>query len=429
MIIKLNEWSGDLPELANKVRSTYNYLTGKQSHNLANLYNATASEIRTNPTLVKITKEFNTARAPYSVQIDRNSRKLLMTFDATKVPAKIVDDFKSGGKYYPYINNYSPDSNQVEMIFDVKGELPSSKDYDQDIHTPGGTKSLIGVNESVMAPTPTPYEYEPVSNITTLSVEPRYDEDKKEYYFEVVINNRPYQYVMKDSSLYTFDDAYDKILSLLTTSNDLAYDFIEKNMNSKVPQSTNELIGEGLSLIEDTDEESESEHRVVNYKRVTDPSGFVTDLIWIEDSNGNNLLYFTDYNKIKNIDEFVESEYPDKRFSYTHSSDAEEYFEYYPEYGEEDEDEFTYGWGANSDHEYYDEDFDLEVKDSNKVKNPFKYTYRCKTCGNTIDECICEPEIYQESSATQVSSVGCHKRFSIDMFPELDIDNCDDVVE
>ena len=94
MIIKLNEWSGDLPELANKVRSTYNYLTGKQSHNLANLYNATASEIRTNPTLVKIIKEFNTARAPYSVQIDRNSRKLLMTFDATKVPAKIVDDFK-----------------------------------------------------------------------------------------------------------------------------------------------------------------------------------------------------------------------------------------------------------------------------------------------------------------------------------------------
>lgn len=130
-----------------KAIDTYNankdYYSGKRSNKLTGLMSATAAEIRTNPTLTKICKEFNKAGAPYDVQVSRDQGKLQMIFDARKVPRSIVDKFRPGKAYDKYVNSYDPSSKSVEMIFDVKKKLPSTNPM-KDVKNPQGTQGEIG---------------------------------------------------------------------------------------------------------------------------------------------------------------------------------------------------------------------------------------------------------------------------------------------
>lgn len=151
----------DIVDVANKVRATYDYYKGKRTNKLGNLIPATAAEIRANRTAYKMVQEFSKAKAPYRAEVDREDSKLVITIDARKVPNKLVNRFKKGGTYDKYVNSYDPKSGHVEMIFDIK-KLPDRNRYNQDIHTPGGTQAVIAGqnrNESVMNPTPIPYEY------------------------------------------------------------------------------------------------------------------------------------------------------------------------------------------------------------------------------------------------------------------------------
>ena len=123
-----------LPEFANKVKDTYDYLTGKRTHNLSGLNDATEEEIKTCPELDEFVRSFNSANGEIDVQVDSSGKRFLVTFSATSVPKTVADRIKPGGDYYNMISHYDKNSKTVEMIFSINKK------------------------ESVMAPTPTPYE-------------------------------------------------------------------------------------------------------------------------------------------------------------------------------------------------------------------------------------------------------------------------------
>lgn len=125
-----------LPEFANKVKDTYDYLTGKRTHSLSGLNDATDSEIKKCPELDQFMKSFKSAKGKANVQVDSSGKNFLVTFSATEVPKDLADQIKPGGKYYDMINRYDKESKSVEMIF------------------------TLNKKESVMAPTPTPYKLE-----------------------------------------------------------------------------------------------------------------------------------------------------------------------------------------------------------------------------------------------------------------------------
>ena len=123
-------------EFANKVKDTYDYLTGKRTHNLSGLNDATDEEIRSCPELDKFIKFFKTAKGEVDVQIDSSGKNFLVKFSATAVPKNLADQIKPGGKYYDMISHYDKSSKSVEMIFNADKK------------------------ESVMQPTPVPYKLE-----------------------------------------------------------------------------------------------------------------------------------------------------------------------------------------------------------------------------------------------------------------------------
>lgn len=125
-----------LPEFSDKVKSTYDYVTGKRTNNLTGLVDATDEEIKTIPDLEKFVDTFKSAKGDIDVQVDGSKKSFLVKFSAKSVPKDLADQIKPDGKYYNMINHYDKNSKEVEMIFTVPKK------------------------ESVMAPTPTPYKPE-----------------------------------------------------------------------------------------------------------------------------------------------------------------------------------------------------------------------------------------------------------------------------
>ena len=129
MELKLNE---GIKEIANQAVAGYEYVTGKRTHRFTNLVDADDSEIRQVPEMNDLVKSFKDSGSDVNVQVDDKGRHFVVKFSATKVPSDLVNEFKENGKYFKNINNYDKESKEVEMVFN----LP----------------------ESVMAPTPTPYD-------------------------------------------------------------------------------------------------------------------------------------------------------------------------------------------------------------------------------------------------------------------------------
>lgn len=342
MVIKLNE--STLNDVVSKAKSVHDYVLGKRHDTLGNLKDASDGDIRTNSTLSSIVKEFDRSKAPYEVQVDSVGKKLVLKFSATKVPSNLVDKFK--GEYDRYVHSYDPKDKEVMCIFDMN------------------TK----VTESVMNPTPTPYKFKSdVGDLVQISdevseeiinedlemsdPEPRYSEDKEDYYLSLEINGRDYKFFMKDDSPYSIDQMYNKVLKMMGFSKGKALAFLKKHM-----------VGT-RSVTESVEDEDTSEFGIVDTKRVMDVDGFLTDYIWVKLSDGTNQFFLVDKDYFEDPSQFE----PD----WETDSDAE-----------------AQEWYDNYDEDIEEESLVLEAKSG----NPFKSSHVCQGCGKPIGECTCDVE-------------------------------------
>lgn len=342
MVIKLNE--SKLNDVVSKVKSVHDYVLGKRHDTLGNLKDASDGDICTNSTLSSIVKEFDRSKAPYKVQVDSVGKKLVLKFNATKVPSNLVDKFK--GEYDRYVHSYDPKDKEVMCIFDMD------------------TK----VTESVMNPTPTPYKFKSdVGDFVQISdevseeiinedlemsdPEPRYSEDKEDYYLSLEINGRDYKFFMKDDSPYSIDQMYNKVLKMTGFSKGKALAFLKKHM-----------VGT-RSVTESVEDEDTSEFGIVATKRVRDVDGFLTDYIWVKLSDGTNQFFLVDKDYFEDPSQFE----PD----WETDSDAE-----------------AQEWYDNYDEDIEEESLVLEAKSG----NPFKSSHVCQGCGKPIGECTCDVE-------------------------------------
>lgn len=342
MVIKLNE--SKLNDVVSKAKSVHDYALGKRHDTFGNLKDASDGDIRTNSTLSSIVKEFDRSNAPYEVQVDKVGKKLVLKFNATKVPSNLVDKFKR--EYDRYVHSYDPKDKEVMCIFDMS------------------TK----VTESVMNPTPTPYKFKSdVGDLVQISdevseeiinedlemsdPEPRYSEDKEDYYLSLEINGRDYKFFMKDDSPYSIDQMYNKVLKMMGFSKGKALAFLKKHM-----------VGT-RSVTESVDSGTGQEFEIIDTKRVKDVDGFLTDYIWIKLSDGTNQFFLVDKDYFEDPSQFE----PD----WETDSDAE-----------------AQEWYDNYDEDIEEESLVLEAKSG----NPFKSSHVCQGCGKPIGECTCDVE-------------------------------------
>lgn len=420
MVIKLNE--SKLNDVVSKVKSVHDYALGKRHDTLGNLKDASDGDIRTNSTLSSIVKEFDRSNAPYEVQVDKVGKKLVLKFNATKVPSNLVDKFK--GEYDRYVHSYDPKDKEVMCIFDMN------------------TK----VTESVMNPTPTPYKFKsdvsdfvPISDEVDEEVlsedlemsdpEPRYSESKEDYYLSLEINGRDYKFFMKEDSPYSIDQMYNKVLKMMGFSKGKALAFLKKHM-----------VGT-RSVTESDEDRNDQEFEIVDTKRVRDVDGFLTDYIWIKLSDGTNQFFLVDKDYFEDptqfepdwetdsdaeaqewydnydedevkVDESVvikESIYDNKNKVLTYdqarqyakmnyTSGGADFYETWEEYQFDDyvklfgpmkvkDMDALFRQYRDDDH-YEDESLVLEVKSGNS----FKSSHVCQGCGKPIGECTCDVE-------------------------------------
>lgn len=282
MVKRVNEegFMDKLRDTHDRAKIAKDYLMGNRTSSYK-FQDATDDEIKSNTTLSKLTKIFDKSKAGYHVKIDLKANKLQMTFDATKVPTEVVDDFKSGGKYDKYVNSYNQESHEVEMIFDVEKNVPTRGDTEK------------AEDESVMAPTPTPYKYKPakapkesddliINEYLEMSpVEPYHDDATGDIGLTTEINGRRYNFRMKDDSPYSVDQMFSKVSKMMGFSKGKALAFLKKHAvgtrhtESKLREGNpfkSSFICQGcgkpldqctceidLSEIEDEDDETQSE--------------------------------------------------------------------------------------------------------------------------------------------------------------------------
>ena len=138
MILRVDE--NKVTDFIDNAKNFLDYSTGKVTDKdlLKDLVDAEDSEIESFPELNDFIKEFKGDNSRYQVMVDGQGKgnNFIVSFSAKSVPTDLADKVKPGGEYFNNILNYDKNSKEVEMIFTKKK------------------------NESVMAPTPTPYEME-----------------------------------------------------------------------------------------------------------------------------------------------------------------------------------------------------------------------------------------------------------------------------
>lgn len=181
-----------LPEFANKVKDTYDFFTGRRTHNLHGLNDATSEEIKSCPGLSEFVDSFKSAKGNVEVQVDSSGKNFLVKFSATAVPKNLADQIKPGGKYYDIISHYDKSSKSVEMIFTADKK------------------------ESVMQPTPVPYKLElktedvdEESEYTLVDRKYVNDSDgfRTEYSWYMDFDGNSV-FILGDSDFYTPEDGY-----------------------------------------------------------------------------------------------------------------------------------------------------------------------------------------------------------------------------
>lgn len=127
-------------DLLVQAKSAWDQFRGKEVPLPKDLVRANAQEIKSNPDLDQINKEFTkTNNKDYSVKVSRSSGVAVVTFDAGEVPVSLSDDFKDNGKYDKYVLKYDPESQEVTLVFPLNSsteeslkESSDSFDYDDD---------------------------------------------------------------------------------------------------------------------------------------------------------------------------------------------------------------------------------------------------------------------------------------------------------
>lgn len=208
-------------DTANRVRRVYNYLSGRSSDSLDQSVPSTDKEIKAVPEVDDLVKKFKNSKAPYNVETYPSDRKIKITFDATKVPAELVDDFKPNGKYDKFISNYDRSTRQVTLLFNAKVVDSEGEIRDQE----GNVAESLKEDVQLIPP------------------EVFHDTKTDEYVLRVGIDDKMYDYVMKEGSPYTVDQMLDKVLKVMNYSHGKALAFLKKNMVVKkspvVTESTN----------------------------------------------------------------------------------------------------------------------------------------------------------------------------------------------
>lgn len=333
MLIK-EDFTDTMISLRDKVKNTYDYLKGNRSNNLGTLYDASSAEIKSNATLYKLTQEFDKSKAPYRVQFDKMGKKLLFTFDASKVPTDLVDQFKPNGKYGKKVNSYDPSSKSVEMIFDAApSKLPEAdRALYKDAKNSGGNE-VVGTDESLK------------EELTVTVPEPYYNEDRDEFYLKMDINGSTYDFTMKDDSPYSIDQMLNKVVKMMNYSPGKALAFIKKNMTG---------VKSGTMRIKESNDYSTYEE--IDSKEVMDSNGFYTEYTLY--TNGENFIcIFGDRDLYT-----PEDTEPD--FETESEKEAREWFANYR--GFEDEDD-----------SYYDESLNESEDDDGKTSST--------NCGNVLE--------------------------------------------
>ena len=138
MILRVDE--NKVTDFISNAKDFLDYSTGKVTDKdlLKDLVDAEDREIESFPELNDFIKEFKGDKNRYQVMVDNKGKgnNFIVSFSAKSVPTDLADKVKPDGEYFKNILSYDKNSKEVEMIFTKKN------------------------NESVMAPTPTPYEME-----------------------------------------------------------------------------------------------------------------------------------------------------------------------------------------------------------------------------------------------------------------------------
>lgn len=313
------DFNDTMINLRDKVKNTYDYLKGNRTNNLGTLHDASSAEIKSNATLYKLTQEFDKSKAPYRVQFDKMGKKLLFTFNASKVPTDLVDKFKPNGKYGKKVNSYDPSSQSVEMIFDAApSKLPKTdralyKDAkDNAVRAGNGNKST---NESLE------------EDLTMTLPEPYYSEDRDEFYLKVGINGSTYDFKMKDDSPYSIDQMLNKVIKMMNYSSGKALAFMKKHM-----------IGVKSSKMNIQESHDPFTYEEVDSKQVRDADGFLQDYTWYRRSDGLNIFLLADKDYI-DLDEVGDYE---SDWETENDEEAREWFDNYEGFEDEDEDDPYY---------------------------------------------------------------------------------------
>lgn len=114
-------------DLLVQAKSAWDQFRGKEVPLPKDLVRANAQEIKSNPDLDQINKEFTRSGSKdYSVKISRSSGVAVVTFDAEKVPVSLSDDFKDNGKYDKYVFKYDPGSQEVTLVLPLNSSTEES---------------------------------------------------------------------------------------------------------------------------------------------------------------------------------------------------------------------------------------------------------------------------------------------------------------
>lgn len=210
------------------------------------VYSATPSEIDQSPEAKELFDKF-TGGTKKSVKAysDFTNNKIVLTVDVSKLPSEVVSLIDpKGSEYSKYFTKYDKDSHSATYEFPVsKLTKDDVKVKDREITSRGGD---VEKEESVMAPTPTPYKlrlaHEDGSFLTDEEIDqwlsedlqmsaPKAYMDSEDYpYLKVNINGKDYSFEMKDESPYSIDQMQDKILKMQKYSLGKALQFMKKNM-------------------------------------------------------------------------------------------------------------------------------------------------------------------------------------------------------
>lgn len=398
MSLELKEGIG---ELIRKGQSMKDYIFQKRTNKLYDLEDATAADIEASEEGYAVVQEFIKTKTSHSVQCSRPEGKLVLTFSATQVPESLVDGIKPpDGELYKYVNSYDPGSKTVEMIFDME-EVPEAGDFERDIHHKGGTKGVLGWDESLklelkedeMAPTPVPYEQDDhtvgpdgkrisrkdktldellnetagleVTNAERVMSGNPGDSDR----VAIKINGTAYEFTPNEDCPYLVGQLIDKFNKVAAYSHGRALQFLKKYATG----AKSELVSEGF--IEKAS------------KSVKDSDDFSTDYTMYYDTENDKYVF------VFGDKDIYRPEDGDFDWECDSEEEAQKWFDFYKGYvnGEED------------------------MVERLREGNQFKSHHKCTTCGKPISQCSCKVEdeevVNEALGATATLSISDLKAF------------------